>query len=97
MQAEAVAAVREREIPRAHDGHRAVHERGGNRTGEHHEDDERARGDCGCTHRDEQRAECGVERHEPPRVAVEVVQREAQRLTGLRHPFTPEETTPEMK
>ncbi len=43
------------------------------------------------------RAERGVHRHEPPGVAVEVAQRAPERQAGARHPFTPADTTPEMK
>ena len=45
---------------------------------------------------DEYRAERRVDRHEPPRVRVEVTEGEPQRVARL-HPLTPAAVTPAMK
>ena len=96
VQPQSVASVRDDDVSRAHERHRAVHERGRERAGEHGEHERRVHGDGRKPDGDEHDAERGVDRHEPPRVVVEVAAGEPQ-CGADPHPFTPADTTPEMK
>ena len=71
-------------------------ERRDQRTGEHDENEQRVHRDRRDRREDEHRSERGVDRNEPPRIPVQVGASEPE-STASTHPFTPDETTPEMK
>ena len=96
VQAQSLPRVRQHEVARSHDGHRAMGQGRSQRACEHGEHEQCVNRDRQDSGEDEHRPERRVDGNEPPRIPVQVGEREPE-STPRAHPFTPAETTPDTK
>ena len=96
VQPQPLPRVGEREVAGADERHRRVRERHGQRPREHGQHEQRVHRDRRNRREHEHRSERRVDWDEPPRVPIQVGDRESESTTRA-HPFTPAETTPDTK